>query len=85
LNSWPVFLLVPFEVGVLFAALAGLVAMFRACGLPRLHHPVFGANGFERASQDRFYLLAEARADGEETLRALLRESGARSVVEIGP
>src|SRR3954469_11980307 len=59
LHSWPVFLLVPFEVAVFAAALAGVIAMVRACGLPRLHPPVFAVAGFERASQDRCFLLAE--------------------------
>jgi hypothetical protein len=84
-NSWPVFLLVPFEVGMLAAAIAGLVALFWACGLPRLHHSVFGVSGFERASQDRFFLLAEARSGREEKLRALLHEAGAQSVSEVRP
>ena len=40
LNSWPIFLLVPFEVGVLAAAVAGFAALLVLCGLPRLHHPL---------------------------------------------
>ena len=36
LHSWPVFMLFPFEFGVLAAALAGLVAFFWCTGLPRL-------------------------------------------------
>ena len=36
LNSWPIFLLVPFEVGVLAAAVAGFAALLALCGLPRL-------------------------------------------------
>ena len=57
LNSWQVFLLVPFEVGVFAAALCGVVAFLWSCGLPRLHHPLFEVPGFERATQDRFFLL----------------------------
>ena len=60
LNSWQVFLLVPFEVGVFAAALCGVVALLWSCGLPRLHHPLFEVPGFERATQDRFFLLAAA-------------------------
>lgn len=85
LNSWPVFLLVPFEVGMLAAAVAGLVALFRSCSLPRLHHPVFAVAGFERASQDRFFLMAEGLDGREDKLRALLRDAGALSVSEVRP
>ena len=65
LNSWPVFLLVPFEVGVLAAALSGVVAFLWSCGLPRLHHPLFDVPGIERATQDRFFLLAAAETRDE--------------------
>ena len=44
LNSWPIFLLVPFEVGVLAAAVAGFAALLVLCGLPRLHHPLFDSD-----------------------------------------
>ena len=85
LHSWPVFLLVPFEVGVFAAALAGIITFFMACGLPSLHQPVFGVPGFERASQDRYFLLARARGEveGVQALRALLEESGALVVTQV--
>ena len=84
LHSWPVFLLVPFEVGVFAAALAGLIAMMRYCGLPRLHHPLFAVPGFERASQDSFFLLAETDGAVEE-LRHVLERAGALAVTEVRP
>ncbi|MEZ0167420.1 DUF3341 domain-containing protein [Microvirga sp. TS319] len=86
LNSWPVFLLVPFEVGMLAAAFAGLIAFLRQCGLPRLHHPIFDVAGFERTSQDRFFLLIQEAPDGQEkNLRDVLFDSGAVMVSEVGP
>ncbi|KQP31460.1 DUF3341 domain-containing protein [Methylobacterium sp. Leaf100] len=84
LHSWPVFLLVPFEVGILAAALAGFVAMLSACGLPRLHHPLHAMPQFERASQDRFLLLI-APKDDPRALRVLLEGAGARLVSEMNP
>ena len=60
LNSWPVFLLVPFEVGVLAAAIAGFAALLVLCGLPRLHHPLFESEAVERATDDRYILLVRA-------------------------
>lgn len=85
LHSWPVFLIAPFEVAVFAAALAGLIAFLRECGLPRLHDPLFEVPGFERATQDRFFLLARsasADADGL-ALRRLLEDSGALVVSEV--
>lgn len=86
LHSWPVFLLVPFEVGVLAAAVAGFTILLWRCGLPRLHHPLFEAVQFERASQDRFFLLAKEKPDPHDGhLVDLLNEAGALTVSEIGP
>ncbi len=83
LFSWPVFLLVPFEVGVFAAALAGLIAFFVHCGLPRLHHPAFGVGGVERASQDRFFLdLRSPQRRRSAHLQDLLCEAGAVSISE---
>jgi hypothetical protein len=85
LNSWQVFLLVPFEVGVFAAALCGVIAFLRSCGLPRLHHPLFEIAGFERATQDHFFLLAAAGDDGKaiRDLRGILKAAGARVVTEV--
>ena len=84
LNSWPVFLLVPVEVGILAAGLAGIVAFMMVCGLPRLHHPLFAVPGFERATQDRFFLLAEpSSAEALSELRHLLEGNGALVVTEV--
>jgi hypothetical protein len=86
LNSWPVFLLVPFEVGVLAAAIAGLCVLLWHCDLPRLHHPVFDIVGFERATQDRFFLLvSDAVQDNRRSLRAALQSAGARVISEVRP
>jgi hypothetical protein len=86
LNSWPVFLLVPFEVGMLAAALSGFAAFLWNCRLPCLHHPVFDTAQFERASQDRFFLLAVQTGEEERSasLRELLKHSGALAVREQG-
>ena len=45
---------------MLWAAAAALVGMLLLNGLPRLHHPVFFARGFHRASEDRFFLFLSA-------------------------
>ena len=56
LFAWPAFMLVTFEITVLSAAVFGFVVMLWRNGLPQLHHPVFEWRGFERASDDRFFL-----------------------------
>jgi hypothetical protein len=84
LFSWPAFLLSPFEVGILAAAMAGFGVFLYRAGLPGLHHPMFGVPGIERASQDRFFLVLDpVEADKGPTLRALLFESGASTVSEV--
>jgi hypothetical protein len=86
LNSWPVFLLVPFEVGMFAAALSGLIAFLWHCRLPALYHPIFDTTGLERATQDRFFLLA-AQTEEEQrnaSLRHALERWGALNVREQG-
>lgn len=79
-HAWQAFLVLAFEGGLLAAAVAGAVGVFVGAGLPRLHHPVFAAEGFERASQDRFFLsVADPDADLDR-LRAVLGGLGPLSV-----
>lgn len=61
LNSWPAFLLVPYEVAILSAAIVGILAWMWMCGFPKLFHPLFNASASERANQDRYLLVFEAR------------------------
>ena len=83
LFSWQVFVLVPFEVGILAAGITGLVAFLFGCGLPRLSHPVFDAPGTGRATQDRFFLLIDTLDDDRAPrLRGLLLDAGASAVSE---
>ncbi len=57
LNSWPSFIVVTFEMTILFAALTAVFGMLWMNGLPRPHHPVFEIPAFETASRNRFFLL----------------------------
>lgn len=85
LNSWPAFMLFPFAVGIFGAALTGLIGLLVQTGLPALRHPLFSAEGFERSTQDRFFLALEPRAGAWEDGRARgwLCEVGAVAVTEI--
>lgn len=59
--SWPAFIPPSFELTILFAAFAAVFGMFILNGLPQPYHPVFNVKNFERASQDRCFLLIESR------------------------
>src|SRR5437764_1372652 len=50
LNSWPHFIPVTFELTILIASLAALIAMLVLNRLPEPHHPVFNVPEFRRAS-----------------------------------
>jgi hypothetical protein len=69
----PAFIPITFESGVLFASFAAFFGIFYVIGLPRLHHPLFDVEGFERASSDR-YFLAVGRDDLKFDPRATRRE-----------
>jgi len=60
LHSAPAFIPITFEMAVLFGSLAALISAIVLGGLPRLWHPVFDIDGFERATIDRFWLAVEA-------------------------
>jgi len=74
LNSWPMFVPVAFETAVLGAAFAAVISMLAASGLPRLRHPVFGAQDFDLATRNRFFLCLrsdDAAFDGDRSARLL--------------
>jgi hypothetical protein len=57
LNSWPAYLVLAFEGGILGAALTGFFGMLAGCRLPTYYHPLFNARGFTFADDDRFFLF----------------------------
>ncbi|MCQ0987078.1 DUF3341 domain-containing protein [Jiella marina] len=64
-NAWPAFMMVTFEITIISAAIGGFLTMIIGSNLPRLNHRVFDWEGFERASDDRFFLEIELRGDQE--------------------
>lgn len=60
LNSWPSFIVIMFELTILFAALTAFIGALAMSGLPLPHHPMFGVPGFAAASSDRFFLCVES-------------------------
>jgi Alternative complex III, ActD subunit len=83
-NSWPVFMMPPFAVGILGAAIFGFIALCWETGLPRLHHPLFEIEHFEQSSQGHFLLAIEPK-DASETAsaRERLRKASAVAVREV--
>jgi len=85
LHSWPAFIVVTFEMTVLFAGLAGVFGMLALNGLPMPYHPVFNVPRFALATRDRFFLCIEARDpkfDRVET-RRFLESLGGREIGEV--
>ena len=73
--SWPAFIPAAVEMALLGASLFGVAAMFWGSGLPRLHHPVFEVEGFDRATRDAHFLvvLAEDPRCNDESIVTELR------------
>jgi hypothetical protein len=63
LLSWPYYVIPSIAAGSALAALAVAAAMLFLNRLPRLNHPVFNIDGIEGVTQDRLFLLVEARAE----------------------
>jgi hypothetical protein len=80
--SWPAFIPITFELGVLFGALGAVFGMLALNQLPMLYHPLFRSKVFERVTDDAFFISIESwdpRFDPSAT-RRLLESLGARSV-----
>lgn len=60
LFSWPAFIPVTFELGVLGAALGAVFGMLGLNQLPMLYHPLFNSKAFERVADDGFFISVES-------------------------
>jgi hypothetical protein len=79
--SWPAFVPIAFEIGVLSAVLAGFVAFLAVNRLPRLYDPVDEARLMRGATRDRWCVVV--RTESPERAHALLRDLSADQVEEL--
>ena len=80
--SWPAFVPIMFECGVLGGATGAVLGFLGFSKLPRHHHPLFDSKRFDRATDDRFFISIEAadpRFDKSGTVQ-LLERAGAVAV-----
>lgn len=80
----PAFMLVTFELMVLTSVLAGIGTMLVRNRLPRLHHPLFDAERFGLASDDRFFVSVALTDRGEDEGRAALARHQPLSIAKVG-
>ncbi len=85
LFSWPAFVPIMFECGVLGGAIGAIGGFLYKAKLPRHHHELFASERFERVTDDAFFISIEAadpHFDVTETAQ-LLRDAGATAVETI--
>lgn len=85
LAAWPAYIVVAFELTILFASIASFLGLLGLSGLPQPYHPLFNVERFHLASRDRFFLAIEARDERfhRESTRAFLEEVGSAAVYEV--
>lgn len=84
-HSWPSFIIVTFELTILFGGVSAAIGMLVLNGLPLPYHPVFNVPAFSKATENKFFLVVSAtdpRYDAVRT-REFLKGLAPRSVSEV--
>jgi len=84
-HSWPSFIIVTFEMTILFAGLSAVFGMLALNGLPMPYHPVFNVEEFRKASENKFFLVvfsSDPNYDAART-RSFLQGLAPRMVAEV--
>ena len=85
LHSWPSFIIVTFELTILFGGLSAAIGMLALNGLPMPYHPVFNVPEFAKASENKFFLVVESsdpKYDAANT-RSFLSGLAPRMIAEV--
>ena len=84
-HSWPAFIMITFEMTILFAGISAVLGMLAFNGLPMPYHPVFNVPRFAFASKDRFFLIvfsSDKKYSAVDT-RRFLETLDPRSISEV--
>jgi hypothetical protein len=82
--SWPAFVPITFEIGVLFAVLAGVFGYFVVNRMPRFYERIDECDSKRRASSDRWILAIRASSENELAAeRALLDRLHPAAIEEV--
>ncbi len=83
--SLPAFVPAWYEITVLSSCLTAFFGNWVLNGLPRPHHPAFSSKAFERVTDDKFFIMIEAKDSkfDRERTKALLQATGATLVEEL--
>ena len=83
--SLPTWIPVMFELTILLAAISCVVFMFVLNKLPQFYHPCFNVERFARVTDDRFFIVIEARDPNfyQEKTAEMLTSLGATAVEEV--
>src|SRR6202165_4323525 len=84
-HSWPAFIIVTFEMTILFGGIFAVFGMLALNGLPTPYHPGFNVPRFAFATKDRFFLIVfstDPKYSPSEP-RRFLESLGPRSISEV--
>lgn len=84
-QSWPSFIIITFELTILFGGLSAVIGMLGLNGLPMPYHPVFNVPEFSKVTDNKFFLVvfsSDPNYDSGRT-RSFLSSLSPRMVVEV--
>lgn len=85
LQSWPSFIIVTFELTILFGGLSAVFGMLALNGLPMPYHPVFNVPEFRKVTENKFFLVvfaSDPKYDPAAT-RIFLESLSPRMIAEV--